>query len=145
MEPISYKFVGHKYDSTLDVAEIAKRVRAEIKAAIAEGSLPAFKCSVSISRFSGGQSLRVVIKEVPPGFPIWKKNGELKRITVTNPGSTSHEYGSLAREMVEALDTLEMIREAYNREERDFATDYQYTNFHGGVSLDHKLVKRTLT
>lgn len=58
---------GAKHDATrsLDVAEIAKRMRADIKAlALGDG----FKVAVTIKRYSGGQSIDIRVRDVPPGF-----------------------------------------------------------------------------
>ncbi len=53
-----YKTVGAKYETTkdLDIAEIAKLVRKDLKEAY-----PRYKFSVRIDRYSMGQSLDVVV------------------------------------------------------------------------------------
>jgi hypothetical protein len=53
-----YKTVGTKYEATkdLDIAEVAKLVRKDLKEAY-----PRYKFSVRIDRFSMGQSLDVVV------------------------------------------------------------------------------------
>lgn len=52
--------IGSKFISGRDLAAIAKLVRADIKAAIAIGDLPAaLKTTVQISRYSMGQSIDV--------------------------------------------------------------------------------------
>jgi len=133
----SYTYTGTKYDPSLGVAEIAKKVRAEIKTAIASGDLPAFKCSVRIARFSGGQALRVTIKGIPKDFPIWGSPGIKKSLQIEESFGTSHEDGSLSKEMAEALDKLEAIRGAYGHHEGDTQRDYQYSSYYGGVSIHH--------
>ena len=50
---------GSKYTAGLDIAQIARLVRIDIKAAIADGALPVGKYSVRVSRYSIGQSLNL--------------------------------------------------------------------------------------
>lgn len=63
--PANDRGEGAKYDSSLNVVEIAKRIRADIKAAITAGTIPAIKTSVRISRYSMGRSIDVTITETP--------------------------------------------------------------------------------
>jgi len=58
-------FVGSRYEETrtLDIREIAKLVRAEVKAAF-----PDKKTSIRIERYAGGQSLHVRMIDCDPAF-----------------------------------------------------------------------------
>jgi len=55
---------------TTSTAEIAKQIRADLKAATKSGSLPAVTVSVRTSNFAGGSSIRVELTGVPDGFEI---------------------------------------------------------------------------
>jgi hypothetical protein len=69
---------GAKYTKGQNLRDVAAAVRKDIKAAVKSGALPAgLRCSVRISRYSGGQSLRVKVQAVP--FEIanaWRVEGE---------------------------------------------------------------------
>lgn len=126
--------VGSKYKSGLDITEIAKLVRADIKAAIAEGSLPKLKTSVRISRYSGGQSLDVcvtdcsvdVINDAYVAFEL--EHG----INVYNPERWNTQVGK-------NIDSrLRSIVEQYNYDRSDAQTDYFDVNFYSEVSWDWK-------
>jgi hypothetical protein len=59
-------FVGKKYEAGLDVTEIAKRMRADIKQAIADGEIPeGVKARVRTPRFAGGQSIDIRVTSIP--------------------------------------------------------------------------------
>lgn len=60
MNKYGYHTVGSKYEETenLDIKEIAKLVRKDIKSAF-----PTFKFSVTIERYAMGQALHVVAKD----------------------------------------------------------------------------------
>lgn len=55
--------VGSKYEATkrLDIKEVAKLVRADIKQAIKDDVLPKGKFRVNIRRYTGGQSMDIFI------------------------------------------------------------------------------------
>lgn len=61
-------YTGSLYQQTrdLDITEIAKRVRADLKAAVTERRIPPYPYSVQIRRFAGGQSMDITIKARQP-------------------------------------------------------------------------------
>lgn len=123
---ISY---GSKYNRDLDIAQIAKLVRADIKAAVKEGTLPkGFKASVRISRYSMGQSLNVTVKAAPG-------------VTIMNPLRLAHEESGSREVMTrdELLDTVKSIVDAYNYDGSDSQSDYYNVNFYGFVDFAHEL------
>jgi hypothetical protein len=126
---ISY---GAKYDRNLDIAEIAKRVRADIKALVSDGQLPRAKYSVRIDRFSGGCSLDVRIDEVP--FPIL--NEERVRCDTLEPhvyhADTLPLHTDAAQDL---LRRIEMVTAAYNYDGSDSQTDHFNVNFYGHASF----------
>lgn len=132
-EPSPY---GAKYEKGLQVVEIAKRIRADIKAAIASGELPAIKTSVRISRYSMGRSIDVTITEAPFAVinPEW--------VQARNEGVSVWELDNIEKFTAEAnrvFDVVKNIRAAYNYDRSDSMTDYYDVNFGGGVSFDWKL------
>lgn len=57
---------GSKYDGNLDITDIARLVRADIKAAVKKGELPTVTYSVRVSRFSMGQALTITAQTSEP-------------------------------------------------------------------------------
>ncbi len=114
------KTVGTKYEATkdLDIAEIAKRVRADIKNAVSQRALPPAKYIVRIERYSMGQAINVSVTHVEkPGFVL--SNPLRVRWDLANPyGSlSSAPEGALCLHSFDArmiLETLEEIVFDYN-------------------------------
>ena len=131
------KSVGSKCEATqdLDIADIAKLVRKEIKAGVKSGSLPAaLRTSVRISRYSMGQSLSVTITELGtlganPARVKWDMDNPH-----AYPGEAPHRYTAVA---VETIEALEAMVKAYNYDDSDSQTDYYNVRFSGSVSIDH--------
>jgi len=115
---------GAKYDPDLDIAEIAKKVRADIKAAKLPG-----KISVRIQRYAGGRSLRV--KAVVP-FPV--RHGDVERENRERAEGLDCPW--LTREAYELQEKLKEITEAYNYDRSDIQTDYFDVNFYLHVDLE---------
>lgn len=129
--PIASRGEGAKYDKNLNVVEIAKRIRADIKAAITAGTIPAIKTSVRISRYSMGRSIDVTITEAP--FVVINP----AYTEAYNAGSRVWDLDSITKytpEALRVLDVVKDIRDAYNHDRSDAMTDYYDTNFGGGVS-----------
>jgi len=128
---------GSKYDRSIDIVEIAKRVRADVKTAVDEGRLPApFAVGVRVQKYSGGRSLHVTIKDMPgdifsSDFIAWY---------VANPHASFHD--APARYVPEARAVLDCIKEivgAYNHDGSDISTDYFNVNFYEHISFDEAL------
>lgn len=133
MTDITY---GRKYDANLDVAEIAKRLRKEIKQAVKAGDLPAIKASVRIKRYSGGQSINIYVTEAP--FMI--NNPERVAFDITNNRRPMNElemprYSEAARE---CLNKLNAMLNAYNYDGSDSQSDYFNVNFYGFAKIDYE-------
>jgi hypothetical protein len=112
---------GSKYLASrdLDIKAIAKLVRADIKAL----KLPGVECSVSIERYSGGQSINVRVKAAP--VQIWTDE-----YIAANP----HDYFEGDRRTEEAqalLAALESTLQAYNMDRSDTQSDYFHVRFYG--------------
>lgn len=129
MYEISY---GSKYESSkgLNRAEIAKLVRADIKAAVASGALPKAKYSVRVKSFSGGGSIDITFSFVEePGFALF--NAERLAFDIEHEHhvySPDPIYSERAREMTKKL---EAILGAYNYDGSDSQVDYFNVRFYG--------------
>lgn len=128
-------WTGAKHVAGRDLKEIAKDVRKDIASAIKAHTLPAIKSKVRISRFAGGQSLYVVITEVPAGIPVMNP----ARV-IWDAQSHSEHKGDLplllAPEMSTIIDTLQGIVDSYNFDKSDQCTDCFNQEFFGHVDLD---------
>ncbi len=105
---------GMKFERGLDITEIAKRVRADIKAAIKTGTLPAMKASVTVSRYAGGQSLNVKIKDCPA------------------------MVGKLLNTKIASIKHGRLDVDEYNFDKSDTQSDYFHVNFYGHVDFCHE-------
>ena len=117
---------GPKYEAGMDIKDIAKLVRKEIKAAI-----PGFKFSVSIKRFSGGRSLDAYLVDVPDGFSFWEANPDYF------PGgfgwnASKIRYSEALREINEKV---KEIIAAYNYDGSEIMVDYFDVNFYSSVGV----------
>lgn len=106
--------MGAKYEMTsdLDIKEIAKLVRDEIKA-----KFPGVKTSVRIERYSMGQALNVDILS------------GLEPLHQTEPPKRPSVYGALLRGKIH-----ELIDE-YNYDDSDMMSDYHDVRFYSHVRL----------
>lgn len=123
--------VGPKYEATRDlgIAEIAKLVRQDIKTAIAEGRLPAgLKCSVTIQRYSMGQSLDIRVTDAPFAVKVAEHEA-------TDNRAQGLKWAWLTRDAVGVLETLGEIHSAYNYDNSDPQSDYHSNRYHGGAAF----------
>lgn len=132
--------IGNKYEETkdLDVADIAKLVRKDIADAKKSGALPkGLKTSVKISRYAGGQSLRVIIKDLDD-MDIFTQ-GAKDHIKETGCIFQYRPIDTYNEKFVQMKKTLEAIHESYNFDKSDSMTDYFHVNYYGQVELDYEL------
>lgn len=124
---------GDKYAATsgLDIAAIAKLVRAEIKAAVASGDLPKATYSVRISRYSGGQSMDVRVSGLPFSLVnlerFYVEEGRVEEFRGV------HYLSDAARDVESKL---EAMVGAYNYNGSDSMTDYFDVRFYGHVEIE---------
>lgn len=125
------EFRGTKYQEDLSTVAIAKAVRADVKAAIADGELPkGIKVSVTCQSFAGGSSISATIKAFPgkvlnparvygDAIGFWEQRS---RLLYTQPVSR-------------AVAVLESILKSYQRDDSDSMTDYFNCNFYDHVDV----------
>lgn len=130
---------GAKYEATrgLSTKEIAARIRADIKAAQAAGTLDArLKISTRCEYFSGGSSIDCRITRIPDDLPLYNPDflrHEAEHATGPfNPYRGEHHSPQFA----EALATIKAIHSAYNRDNSDSMTDYFCVRYYGDVGTD---------
>jgi len=128
-----YKFVGSKYDPDLDVVEIAKRVRKDLKQ-----EYSGCKFSVRIQRFSMGRSLDVTIKHTD--FQV--VNPDRVRFRVENPEWDYAKTNAPELYTTEGEALLKRVKEivqAYNFDDSDSMSDYYRVNFFQNIEFDYDL------
>jgi hypothetical protein len=126
---------GEKYQRGMDVAEIAKRIRGDIKAAVRVGRLPIARYSVRIERYSMGRSVNVTLDQVPFQIP----NEARVRRDVFEP-YTFHPVELLlhSEEARALLAAVEDIVKAYNFDGSDSQSDHFNVNFYSDVTFATK-------
>lgn len=131
-------FTGSRYLETrdLDIADIAKLVRKDLRDAQKGGLFPAeMTFTVRIDRYSGGQSLNVTLAGMPD---TW---------TYVSPGLEPNyaEYvpanGGYTDEARAALELAEKIRNMYNFDRSDVQTDYFNVRFYGSTKIQDEREK----
>lgn len=113
--------IGPKYDSELSTAAIAARFRADLKAAVVAGELPAMIASVRTKRFAGGSSITVLIRRIS-GFD-----------TVTNPEGIRPR---IRADVQEIRDKVLALLNAYNFDHSDVMSDYYHVRFFAHVDIE---------
>ena len=118
----------------LDTAQIAARIREEIKEAVKAGTLPKAKYSVRTDRYSMGSSISVDATGLP--FPVLNPDAFIVR-----PGETWLSFNSdrfrtrLTPEAQKVERTLNAIVDAYHWDKSDSSTDYYNERFARHVSV----------
>lgn len=134
--PYNY-VVGSRYSRDLTITDIAKAVRADIKAAIAANRLPkGLKVSVTSERYSMGQSLNVIVTAAPlmvrnPARVRWE--AENRHGCVFDAPPEAQDLHSPEGKHI--LDTLKSIMDQYNYDRSESLTDYYDRNFNGHPSF----------
>ncbi|QCO07302.1 hypothetical protein [Azospirillum argentinense] len=129
---------GDKFEAGRNFAEVAKLVRADIKAAIAAGHLPkGMVCSVRIDRFSMGQSLHLSVTACPimvvnPAYVRWQRDNPHACMSEALPDARDR----FSPEGRHVIDTLTGIVEAYNRRvTSDQPDDYSNVSFYTNIAF----------
>jgi len=130
---------GEKHDNGMDIKDIAKAVRQDIKDAQKAKTLPQMKISVTIERYSGGQSLNLNIKEFPIQFiNIYrmKLQTENSNVFVGNLPDEHPAYELYTPLAKKALETLKSMVGSYNYDGSETMTDYFDVNFYSHIGFD---------
>lgn len=116
-----------------DAADIAKRIRQDIKAMLPPGFKPSM-FTVRSSKYSMGQSIKIGVKEVPEGFRLYESE------------AIEDQYGDkrypMTRDAVALLKALKAIGNAYRYDNSDSQSDYFDTNFYFDAGYDDDLLRQ---
>lgn len=132
-------FEGAAYQATsrLDITEIAKRVRVNLRNAAELGSLPAeMTFSVRISRFANGQSLDVDLSGMPDTWTYVSPGLE--------PNYAEHIpwHGGYTPAAKAVKSYVESMVEAYNRDDSDSQSDHFDVRFYSTVKIQDERAQR---
>lgn len=112
----------------LDVVEIAKRMRVNLRNAQELGMLPeGATFSVTTERYAGGQSVDVEVRGMPDSWTY------TTREALWNPNETERIYSDAAQATTKAIEA--MLGE-YNRDNSDTQTDYFSVWFYGHARIE---------
>ena len=117
---------------SMDTKEAAARIRADIKTAQKDGTLPkGLKVSVRMATFSMGSSITVEITKLPEGAEI-ANTAEVSAYLRAHPGNSINDFQCpelLSTEASAWLATCDNIVNTYHFSETDLQTDYHRNNF----------------
>jgi hypothetical protein len=135
--PFQKDHTGAKYEISRDIKDIAKMVRADIKKAVKDGSLPkGTKVGVRISRFSMGQSLTAEIKSLGK---IQTLDPEWIAYSAANPHDPFNAPDRYTEEATKYRETVEQIVASYNRDKSSSMVDYFDVNFYTHIEFGSEL------
>lgn len=132
-------FIGKNYNPKLDVTEIAKLIKKDIKK-----YFPNIKVSVKSERYSGGKSINVIIKQLPfnPFRQEYIQNYDrwsTYRLELENKNPELTTQGKLLQyntNYLELEQNLYQIINSYNYDKSNDTIDYFNVNFYGDVRID---------
>jgi len=125
-------FEGVAYEATkdLDLTEVAKRVRVNLKNAQDMECLPPeMTWTVNVRRFAGGQAIDVVLTGMPDSW-TYKQPGLAEDYLNRVP-----RHGGLTEQAEAAREWAKAMLQSYNRDDSDVQTDYFDVHFYGDVTL----------
>lgn len=123
-------FYGSKYTGYQPAADVAKKVRADFKAAQAAGEIPAdIKFSVVSDYFSGGQAVRVTIQGRPESEVYYQE-------TVSYPAGFDRSERRMHPEAKTIEEKVRKIANTYNRDRSDSMVDYFDVMYYCDVSWE---------
>jgi hypothetical protein len=128
--------VGSRYERSLDITDIAKRIRKEIKTLVANGQLPKGKYSVRTDRYSGGQSLSLKLGAVDPAFKFLNPERVMEEQRRPHDIIPLEHFPRFTPEGTQAMEILEALVASYNYDRSDTQADFFSVNFYANVSLD---------
>lgn len=117
--------VGSKYNGYRNVTEIAKDVRADLKEAVAKNYLPrGLKYSVTVDKYSGGASLRVVIQNTKDEEMLEKDRWDERTIFSDKAKMLKSRVGKIV--------------DAYNSRASYPEVDYSNNLYYSNVSIEEE-------
>ena len=127
-----YGWQGQNYQRDLDIKEIAKIIRTQLKK-----DFPECKFSVSIKRYSGGQSLYIHLMESPfkistdPEFKGHYQLNEYMFLEQTEYGiERIFEKWEITPQLFYIMQKVSKFVRSYNYDDSDGMIDYFDTNFY---------------
>lgn len=130
---------GSKYDATRGLygADLAARIRQDIKDAIKAGMLPAgLKVSTKTHSYAGGYSIDCRITALPAGFKVMSEPGASWRKQFGDKSFPGAWRDAQSDELRDLLAKLGAIHGAYNRDNSDSMVDYFDRRYYGSAELD---------
>ena len=116
---------GSNFEGFLDATEVAARVRAELKRAQAANYLPAgVTFSVTRDKYSGGQSVNVVVRGIPDSDRLDPVEKNQWNEPIECP------------EALELVNRVDSITNAWNRQDTDSSSDYYNVAYSSRVSIE---------
>lgn len=122
---------GNKCSKDMTTKDCASAIRADIKAEITAGNLPAGTYSVRMKRFAGGSSIDVHIADIP--FIVLNR----LRVAADLAGINTHRTGmAVYTDAGKTIrDKVEAIIQSYNYDGSEIQTDYFNVKFYGHASF----------
>ena len=122
---------GQEYKQNLDIAEIAKIVRKQLKTYI-----PNTTWSVTVKRYSGGQSMNIDLVDAP-GVQLVDINPRYNPDSYPGHNLKKWKYSDTYKEMMEQA---KGFAQSYNYDGSDITVDYFDVNFYcfTGVKFNSK-------
>jgi len=130
---------GVAYDSSRDLslAELAARMREDIRTAIAAGLLPA---GIGISvRMRQGKAIDFIVRALPVGFKIYDPDYLRWESTHQCEDWVPYLGDRFSAEWLEVKEVLEAVRAAYNRCFTDSSLNFFAMRFFGEITLERAL------
>jgi hypothetical protein len=129
----NYSNARSKFDRNLDIKDIAKALRADVKKLQKMGLFAGMKVSVRIERYSMGQSLNVTIT---------KWDGQLHNPEwIAEDPNYRYEINRWAAPVSRAVKALEVLANQWNYDNSDAMTDYYDVNYYTSVSVCYELAR----
>ena len=126
-----YNNAGSKFDPTLDIKDIAKELRKDIKKLVKAGFFTGMKVSVRISRYSMGQSLNVT---------IIKWDGDIMNADFVQANDEDRtKLNRYVPRAAKALAVLKAFAGSRNYDNSDSMTDYYDVNYATSVTFDTEI------
>lgn len=118
---------GNNYDNNLDIKNIAKIVREYLKE-----KYPKYKFSITIERYSGGQSMTISLISSPVNIFT---ESYLKKENVNKGYAQLNKYylntdERLTEDAVKMFEEIKELIDSYNYDDSDAMIDYFDTNFY---------------